>query len=400
MRVAGGHGSVAWFLAVAVWFCSPPLGWGETEYFLVPAFATSKNDGQSGGLIVPILKTDPDGELRGLVAPMFIQNSFTGASGTVNVFGYGLTGQQLRVIGTFTEKIERELSLTYEDPAFAQGRFALKFGAAFFKKATARFYGFTQDTPKSNETNYTDREIAAHWQLGVYLNEVTQFALGQRFRDVEIQPGITDDPFTLARFPGVDGGQGASIVGHRATFQYDTRNNLVTPTDGMQVRAYAELNQNLDDGEHPVYYRYELDVKKLFPSPSKRQILVVRGNLQATFGEGVPFYERSSLGGQNNLRGYGEDRFIDKQLVAFNVEQRIHVLRVRILNVMADFEVAPFVDVGRVFNTFKDLQLFSNFEVTPGVGVRGLVRPSLVGRVDYGYSSEGGAVFAGLDYPF
>jgi len=29
-----------------------------------------------------------------------------------------------------------------------------------------------------------------------------------------------------------------------------------------------------------------------------------------------------------------------------------------------------------------------------------MVRPSVVGRVDYGYSSEGGAVFAGLDFPF
>jgi len=67
---------------------------------------------------------------------------------------------------------------------------------------------------------------------------------------------------------------------------------------------------------------------------------------------------------------------------------------------MADFEIAPFLDAGRVFNTFNDLQLFSNFEVTPGVGFRGLIRPNVVGRVDYGWSNEGGAVFAGLDYPF
>ena len=400
MHNAVGRGTVALFLAMLGLFSSTPLGWAETEYFLVPAFATSKNDGQSGVLIAPILFTDPDGELRGVVAPIFIQNSFTGSSGNVNVFGYGRTGQQLRITGTFTEKIERELSVTYEDPAFAQGRFALSFGAAFFKKATARFYGFTQGAPKFNKTNYTDREFVANWQLGVYLNRVTQLAVGQRFRDVKVQPGITDEPFTLTRFPGVDGGQGNFIIGHRATFLYDTRNNLFTPTDGMRVMAYAELNQNLDNKKNPLYYRYELEVKRLFPSPTKRMIFVVRGDLQATFGEQVPFYERSSLGGANNLRGYGNDRFIDKQLIALNIEQRIHVFRARILNVTADIEVAPFVDVGRVFNTFKDLQLFKNFEITPGVGLRGLVRPSLVGRVDYGYSSEGGAVFAGLDYPF
>jgi hemolysin activation/secretion protein len=148
-----------------------------------------------------------------------------------------------------------------------------------------------------------------------------------------------------------------------------------------------------------VFYRYALEMKKLFPSESKRLILVVRGDLQTTFGKQVPFYERSSLGGQNNLRGYGVDRFIDDHLIVLNVEQRIHVLRTRLFNVAAEFEIAPFVDIGKVFNTFKKRQL-QDYEVTPGIGFRGMVRPSVVGRVDYGYSSEGGAVFAGLDFPF
>jgi len=202
----------------------------------------------------------------------------------------------------------------------------------------------------------------------------------------------------LERFT-TDGVQGASILGHRLTFHYDTRDSLVSPTDGTQVTAYAELNQNLRNGDNPVFYRYELEVKKLFPSQSKRLILVVRGDIQTTFGKQVPFYERSSLGGQNNLRGFGVDRFIDDHLVALSVEQRIHVLRTRILNVAAEFEIAPFVDMGKVFDTFQRRQ-FRDYEITPGIGFRGIVRPNVVGRVDYGYSKEGGAVFAGLDFPF
>ena len=84
----------------------------------------------------------------------------------------------------------------------------------------------------------------------------------------------------------------------------------------MAVTAYAEVNQNIRNGDHPVYSRYEFEVKKLFPSESKRAILIVRADLQATIGDQVPFFEQSSLGGQNNLRGYGVDRFIDKNLVA------------------------------------------------------------------------------------
>ena len=167
----------------------------------------------------------------------------------------------------------------------------------------------------------------------------------------------------------------------------------------MAITAYAELNQNVKNGDHPVYSRYELEVKKLFPSESKRAILVVRAALQATIGSQVPFFEQSSLGGQNNLRGFGLDRYIDKHLIAFSIEERIHILRTKLAGVTADFEVAPFLDTGQVFNSFKDVS-FQDYRMTPGLGFRAIVRPNVVGRVDYGYSREGGAVFAGLDFPY
>jgi outer membrane translocation and assembly module TamA len=217
---------------------------------------------------------------------------------------------------------------------------------------------------------------------------------------VSLQRGATDLPFTGEQFPFVDGVQGETLIlGHRATFHYDTRNSLVSPTDGMAVTAYAELNQNIRNGDHPIYSRYELEIKKLLPSESKRAILIVRADLQATIGDQVPFFEQSSLGGQNNLRGYGVDRFIDKNLIAFSIEERIHIMRMKIAGVTADFEIAPFLDTGQVFNSYTSVS-FNDYRMTPGIGFRGLVKPNVVGRVDYGYSHEGGAVFAGLDFPY
>ncbi|MEW6245344.1 MAG: BamA/TamA family outer membrane protein [Nitrospirota bacterium] len=371
----------------------------ETQYFPIPSVSTTRNDGNDVGLIVPILVTEPDGELKYLVAPMVIRNSIVGVRGALNIFRYEPGGREMRFIASFTELIERKLLFSYTDPAFSHGRYALSYGGTFFKNATARFWGIGQTTVEGNETNYTAREGRAWWKFGLHANEVTQIAVGQRFRDVSLQRGGTDLPFTVDRFPNVDGVRGATILGHRVTFHYDTRDSLVTPTDGMQVTAYAELNQNLRNGDHPVFSRYEIEVKKLFPSESKRAILVVRADLQATLGSEVPFYEQSSLGGQNNLRGFGVDRFIDKHLVAVSVEERIHVMRTKMFGVTADFEVAPFLDTGQVFENYKDVS-FKDYRMTPGIGFRGLVRPNVVGRVDYGYSREGGAVFAGLDFPY
>lgn len=372
----------------------------DTQIFPIPSASTSHNDGNDAGLIVPILITDPDGELKYLMAPMLIRNSIVGWRGTFNLFRYDTGGRTMQFIASLSEKIERKLLFNYTDPAFSNGRYFLNFGGTYFKNATSRFFGLGQTTVLEDQTNYTAKEIRANWRFGVYANEVTQIAVSQRFRQVSLQKGATDLPFTGDVFPTVPGVEGETIiVGTRATFYYDTRNHLTTPTDGMAMTAYAEINNNVNNSDKPVYSRYELDVKKLFPSESKRAILVIRADLQVTLGDQVPFFEQSSLGGQNNLRGYGVDRFIDKNLIAASIEERIHIARTKIAGVAADFEFAPFLDTGQVFNSFKDVS-FKDYRMTPGLGFRGIVRPNVVGRIDYGFSKEGGAVFAGLDFPY
>ena len=398
--------SLRGLVAIAIVFLAanaaalPDCARADVQYFPIPSVSTSKNDGNDAGLIVPFLITDPDGELKYIVAPLLIHNSIVGTRGAINVFRYEPGGRQIRFIASAAEKIERKVVFSYADPALSQGRYSLNFGASFFKNATSRFFGLGQATSEFEQTNYTAREGRVDWRFGVHMNEVTQIAVGQRFRQVSLQRGATDLPFTGDQFPTVDGVQGETLIlGHRATFYYDTRNNLVSPTDGMAVTAYAELNQNLRNEDHEVYSRYEFEVKKLFPSESKRAILIVRADLQATIGDQVPFFEQSSLGGQNNLRGYGVDRFIDKNLIAMSIEERIHLARTKVAGVSADFEIAPFLDTGQVFNSYKDVNL-KDYRMTPGIGFRGVVRPNVVGRVDYGYSREGGAVFAGLDFPY
>lgn len=400
MAILRGIGILFICLLAGAGMVLPESASADTQVFPIPSASSSKNDGNDAGLIVPILITDPDGELKYLLAPMVINNSIVGTRGTFNLFKYDTGGRQMQFIASISEKIERKLVFNYTDPALSNGRYFLNFGGSFFKNATARFFGLGETTTESNETNYTAREARANLRFGLYANEVTQIAVSERFRQVSLQQGATDLPFTGNVFPTVPGVNGETIiVGHRASFHYDTRNNLITPTDGMAINAYAELNQNVRNGDHPIYSRYELEVKKLFASESKRAILVVRADLQATIGDEVPFFEQSSLGGQNNLRGYGVDRYIDKHLIAASIEERIHIARAKIAGVAADFEFAPFLDTGQVFNSYKDVS-FKEYRITPGLGFRGIVRPNVVGRIDYGFSKEGGAVFAGLDFPY
>ena len=66
----------------------------ETSYFPIPAISTSKNDGRDIGLIVPILESDEEGNLKSLMVPMVIHNSFLGVRATLIILNIGLPGSR------------------------------------------------------------------------------------------------------------------------------------------------------------------------------------------------------------------------------------------------------------------------------------------------------------------
>jgi hemolysin activation/secretion protein len=116
-------------------------------------------------------------------------------------------------------------------------------------------------------------------------------------------------------------------------------------------------------------------------------------------GDDAPFLEKSTLGGETTLRGYGRYRFIDNSYLLLNLEERIRLFRWKVFNVTADWELAPFVDIGSVMASLGRASPTS-FQINVGIGARAVVRPNIIGRVDVGVGSEGPAVFVGLGYPF
>jgi hypothetical protein len=46
------------------------------------------------------------------------------------------------------------------------------------------------------------------------------------------------------------------------------------------------------------------------------------------------------------------------------------------------------------------LRDLGNLQYNPGVGLRILAKPHVIGRVDIAYGRDGANVFVGLDYPF
>jgi outer membrane protein assembly factor BamA len=393
--------------ALAAMFALLPL-WAATaqardwNYFLIPAIANSKNDGVDVGIIAPFIFNDKDGRITQIIAPMYVHNEFLGSRVTLNLFKYPKRGEEITFLASYTESIERKFLGTYRNLYIAQGRYSFEAGAGFFKNATARFFGIGATSREENETNYTDRELYGYASAGIYVGPGQRVLFTQRVRNVELQPGgIPSLPFTQSVFPSIPGTTGGTTVfGNRLGFLSDTRDDTVTPTTGSFFAAYAEVAPVFTAARTISFSKYGLEYRILIPNQTKRYTFAFRGKVEATLGgEDIPFFERSLLGGQNSLRGFGVGRFVDDHSIVLNFEERIQLFHLRLFGTIAEIETAPFLDIGKVMSTFG-YRLLSRYEINPGIGFRAIARPNVVGRVDVATSRDGHAIFAGLDFPF
>ncbi|TSA03246.1 MAG: hypothetical protein D4R81_03695 [Nitrospiraceae bacterium] len=365
----------------------------------LPAFSYAHNESYWAGALVPILKANDKDELEDIFAPLYLHNQFINETFSLNYFGYRSETIQYRAIVAYATKVERHLELSFKDTGAGGGRYILAAEGNWFKNAFARFFGVGNSTADDKETTYTSREANIRLSAGINLNEDFSLLWTERYRDVRVENGIIPTlPQTKLRFTGIEGIAGAEILAHRLAALYDTRDNLLTPLKGTYVSLYGEIGHNLIHDEADRWFRLSLDARHLMPHASGRMVFVARFLMDKLFSQGVPFYERPMLGGENTLRGFGLNRFTNDNLFLINLEERIRILSKRVFDNPIELEAAPFLDVGRVNRDFA--ARIKNTQVNPGMGIRVISRPNVVGRLDIANGKDGGTVFVGLDYPF
>ena len=373
---------------------------GNYTYIPLPAFTYNRNESYWAGALMPILKSDAKGELTDIFAPQYLHNPSIGETVSVNYFGYPSDTEQYSAVASYSTKIQRDIDLNYKNVAAGGGRYILAGQITWFKNAFRRFFGLGNQASESNETNYTSREGLVQLTAGINLHPDFAILWSERYHDVQVQQGAVDSlPQTKTLFPKLVGIDGAQVVGHKFALRYDTRDKQLVTTRGTYIIGSIELNQNLLHKDPNRWLRTTFDARYFLPHNDDQMVFVARFLADAVNGHGVPFYEQPTLGGETTLRAFGQSRFIQDTVLLINLEERVRVGRKEIFDYDLDVEIAPFVDVGRVMNKFT-LQKLSNPQVNPGVGLRVVAQPHVVGRFDFAYGKDGPNVFVGLDYPF
>jgi hypothetical protein len=377
----------------------------ESPFIPVPEIGTDPNSGTSYGLL-PIFLTSQNGEISRIVAPDVIYNSVVGVGARYRVFAYPSRDRQWSFVAGGKQRAEREMDAILSDGLLRETPWTTTYHVVYDRSATERFFGLGNNSRRQDESNYTFEQGYIETAWGWNLSHALQIKLNLQPRVVEVEHGFLPKlPSTDVAFPRQAGIGADNELLTRLFITYDTRDSTIIPTQGFRAMAYAGFADN-NFLSTTSYSFFGLDYRHFLPLGSR---LIFAGHVAARYmpvGDDVPFWALSRLGGDRSipsgpelLRGYGRGRFVDKNLFSASAELRTKAVDLDLFSTKLAFEIAPFVDVGRVFRNAADNPI-ANLHKVGGVGFRGVASPFIVGYVDIGYGSEGVAIFSGVDYAF
>lgn len=130
--------------------------------------------------------------------------------------------------------------------------------------------------------------------------------------------------------------------------------------------------------------------------------LTVANRLETRHVRGdIPYWEMSTLGGENNLRGYPLNRFMGNTSIAYTLELRTWFLKFPQLYNLK-FGGQLFTDAGRVFTGQDDFNdVFHGYKQTFGFGgAMSVFNPDFILRGEIGFSDEVTRIYIGIGYLF
>ncbi|MEL6721004.1 MAG: BamA/TamA family outer membrane protein [Bacteroidota bacterium] len=181
----------------------------------------------------------------------------------------------------------------------------------------------------------------------------------------------------------ITGGMGGTVSGLGWVNNYDSRDNIFTPTKGWFIEVIGFWNRK-QLGSDFNFSRYTYDVATYFKHMENNVFAV---NLFGGWITGeAPFNELMFLGGSRKGRGFYEGRYRDNHLALLQAEYRMHAF--------GRFGMAFFGSYGGVAPQFSAYQI-ENFRWNAGFGFRYLANPQegLSARIDIGFGKNSTAFY-------
>jgi len=333
-----------------------------------------------------------DGVIIGFLANYtvnnFIRDPYTQKHSLKANFYTATAGFNLVYKGIFKKAIsgwDFNIDAGYTTPRFAKNFFGLSNESPYDKENTEREY----NRARISRFNFAPSISRKSW-----LNLQHQFQLtfednkvqrkGNRF--VDQSPDVRPDVFKSQQFAGAN-----------YTFSYKNMDNNAFPTLGLEFLVNADWKANTSNFEKnfvtlngTLTVDHRIDKKGNFVFANSSNVTWINNN-------NFEFYQAASIGGNNGMRAFRNDRFSGRSYFTNNSEVRWDFGRVRNNIVPANMGVLIGYDIGRVWN---DNENSTKWHQSVGAGFWMSVVEMLSARLNYFYGSDGGRISAGVGMTF
>lgn len=304
-------------------------------------------------------------------------------------FGLGMKGLfKMRGSGPETRTSNIPLSVQYTienkysfysgfEIFFPQERYMLT-GEVNVQSFPSLYFDVGQDTPKQNEEQFGYSQILIE---PIFLKNVFRkyLFLGGGIRYNRISR-LEVEPEGLLATSDQPGAGGSNSTGLQLAMIYDSRDNILNASTGMFLSIthgyYSTSFFSTQD-----FQLTKLDFRYYWqPLGKASSILGFHFITHFSYGD-PPLLEQARLGGGDIMRGYFEGRYVDRNMVATQVEWR-QKLNYR-------WGVVGFAGIGSVASSL-DAFNFETIRPSFGVGIRFLIDApeNLNIRFDYGVGNE------------
>ncbi|WP_010135270.1 BamA/TamA family outer membrane protein [Ochrovirga pacifica] len=247
-----------------------------------------------------------------------------------------------------------------------------------FKNFPRLFYGFGRNSLEENEEEY------GYYQFRfepIVLKQLFARHLfvggGLRYNHIFNVKAEEEGLLTASKFAGFNG---STSAGAEFAVLYDSRDNILNAISGWYVELTHGFYGKVMGGTQE-FQLSRFDVRYFFkPFHNKTDVIGIQAAGRFTYHD-VPFSELALFGNEENLRGYIEGRYVDKHILATQIEYR--------KNLFNRVGMVAFAGVGDVTQEVKDFK-FKNLRPTFGVGLRFLLdrEERLNARLDWGFGEN------------
>lgn len=264
-------------------------------------------------------------------------------------------------------------------------------GNLLFQNYPRLYYGMGNDTPDSAEEQYDYYQFLFE---PIFLKRMFHKYLfiggGVRYNHI-YKTEIEEDSLIAQNRP--DGFDGSTSVGAEVAVLYDSRSNILNAQDGWYLEfTHGKYGKVL--GGTNSFNLTRFDLRHYFDVSEENDDILAFQFAGRFTRQDIPFSEFAFFGSSEIMRGYQEGRFVDRDMLATQIEYRKNFKDSRL-------GAVAFVGTGDVYRNVSEFQ-FGNLKPNYGAGVRYKLdkEENLNIRLDWGFGNGTNSFYLGIAEAF